>query len=480
MTAPLTLAVLPAVAARPEASGAQPDAAADSGDTNAFASALEVARRPADDGANKAKPQGNARAEDDSQVGGKADEAASSTDPAPPDLTGLLPGWPAPLVSVATGTTTAAPPASKARDRASDVAALLASDASSARESRRTDSVASVPIAAAGASVGVDAAFGAVAGSGVPVGSTQRGERREGKASSMPPALASFAATTPNTVAAQATPRVRSSTPEVLPVQPAARDIDAGAAVTRDDSARRESRVVDGASVGNTQRSERHDGHAATALTASATIAAAAPNSTAHETSTSNASAATDALPTQLAAAARGSDPSLAATLPALAGPAFAPRETIAAVAPALFEAHLAATLDSPTFAPALATQVKWLVHEGVQQARLSLNPAEMGPVAVQIVLDGTQARVDFSADMASTRAAIEASLPMLAAALHDSGLTLAGGGVFDGQARHGAQGQQQSGPAQPRADGAPTPAAGEKTATTAVRKARGLVDLVA
>jgi len=95
-------------------------------------------------------------------------------------------------------------------------------------------------------------------------------------------------------------------------------------------------------------------------------------------------------------------------------------------------------------------------------------------------VLDGTQARVDFSADMASTRAAIEASLPMLAAALHDSGLTLAGGGVFDGQARHGAQGQQQSGPAQPRADGAPTPAAGEKTATTAVRKARGLVDLVA
>ena len=63
-----------------------------------------------------------------------------------------------------------------------------------------------------------------------------------------------------------------------------------------------------------------------------------------------------------------------------------------------------------------------------------------MGPVTVKIVLDGNQARVDFSADMATTRSAIEASLPALAAALHDSGLTLTGGGVFDGQPRHGAQ----------------------------------------
>jgi flagellar hook-length control protein FliK len=53
-----------------------------------------------------------------------------------------------------------------------------------------------------------------------------------------------------------------------------------------------------------------------------------------------------------------------------------------------------------------------------------------MGPVSVQIVMDGTQARVDFGADMVATRQAIEAGLPELASALRDAGFTLAGGGV--------------------------------------------------
>jgi flagellar hook-length control protein FliK len=137
--------------------------------------------------------------------------------------------------------------------------------------------------------------------------------------------------------------------------------------------------------------------------------------------------------------------------------------------------------LDSPAFAPALATQVSWLVREGLHQARLSLNPAEMGPLAVKIVLDGTQARVDFSADLAATRAVIEASLPGLAAALHDSGLTLAGGSVFDGQARHGAQGERSdrgARPSHPAGAAAETP--GEASAATPIRAVRGLIDLVA
>ena len=145
---------------------------------------------------------------------------------------------------------------------------------------------------------------------------------------------------------------------------------------------------------------------------------------------------------------------------------------------PEPFEAHLAAALDTPAFAPALATQVKWLLREGVPLARLSLNPAELGPLTVQIVLDGTHARVDFSAEIASTRAAIEASLPTLAAALHDSGLTLAGGGVFDGQARQGAQGERS-----PRTHGSgpnATLPAPEPAPTLPLRAARGLVDLVA
>jgi hypothetical protein len=44
--------------------------------------------------------------------------------------------------------------------------------------------------------------------------------------------------------------------------------------------------------------------------------------------------------------------------------------------------------------------------------------------------MDGTQARIDFGADVAATRQAIEAGLPELASALRDAGYTLAGGGV--------------------------------------------------
>jgi flagellar hook-length control protein FliK len=98
--------------------------------------------------------------------------------------------------------------------------------------------------------------------------------------------------------------------------------------------------------------------------------------------------------------------------------------------------ATVPAPIDSPAFAPALATQVRWWANDGVQQAQLLLNPAEMGPVTVSILLEGRDARIDFSADLAATRGAIEAALPVLAAALDDSGLKLSGGGVHDGSAQ--------------------------------------------
>ena len=91
---------------------------------------------------------------------------------------------------------------------------------------------------------------------------------------------------------------------------------------------------------------------------------------------------------------------------------------------------NLPAPVQSPEFRELLGTQVSLLAKDGVQSAELHLNPAEMGPVSVQITLDGTQARVDFGADSAQTRQIIEAGLPELASALRDAGLTLSGGGV--------------------------------------------------
>ena len=90
----------------------------------------------------------------------------------------------------------------------------------------------------------------------------------------------------------------------------------------------------------------------------------------------------------------------------------------------------LATPVTAPEFPQALGVQLSVLARDGVQHAELHLNPAEMGPVSVQIVMDGTQARVDFGADLAATRQAIEAGLPELASALRDAGFTLTGGGV--------------------------------------------------
>lgn len=109
-----------------------------------------------------------------------------------------------------------------------------------------------------------------------------------------------------------------------------------------------------------------------------------------------------------------------AATAPPVPGQNAANPVTLALPTPA----------NAPEFPQALGVQVSVLARDGVQHAELHLNPAETGPVSVQIVLDGTQARVDFGADLAATRQAIEAGLPELAAALREAGLTLAGGGV--------------------------------------------------
>ncbi|MCE9657901.1 MAG: flagellar hook-length control protein FliK [Burkholderiales bacterium] len=104
--------------------------------------------------------------------------------------------------------------------------------------------------------------------------------------------------------------------------------------------------------------------------------------------------------------------------------------------------ASLPVPIDSPEFASALGVQVSVFVREGVQHAELHLNPAETGPVSIAITLEGTQARVEFGADLAATRQAIEDGLPALASALRDAGFTLAGGGV----AQHSRPGGGQAG----------------------------------
>lgn len=153
------------------------------------------------------------------------------------------------------------------------------------------------------------------------------------------------------------------------------------------------------------------------------------------------ARADTDALQTA-AASQPASEPAPAA--PAPASPSFAavlaqalPTPNAAAgAAPATTYAGVQAPVQSHAFAPELGARVSLLAVDGVQQAQLQLNPADMGPVTVQITVDGSQAQVSFHAAQAETRQALEQSLPDLAAALQGQGLTLAGGGVFQQASR--------------------------------------------
>ena len=93
--------------------------------------------------------------------------------------------------------------------------------------------------------------------------------------------------------------------------------------------------------------------------------------------------------------------------------------------------------------------QVSVLARDGVQEAQLHLNPAQMGPISIRIALDGNQAQVDFAVDSAATRAVLESGFPELASALREAGLTLTGGGVSE----HG-HGQPTTSPNHGRGDG--------------------------
>ncbi len=142
---------------------------------------------------------------------------------------------------------------------------------------------------------------------------------------------------------------------------------------------------------------------------------------------------------------------------------------------------HVKSELQGPGFAPEMAARLTVLTGAGVESAELHLNPADMGPVSVKITLDGQDAQVQFHAQHALTREVLERSLPELAAALRDAGLTLSGGGVFQQQqdARPDGQAQRSSAPGPGRDFGAAV-GAGDPAPVTLRRTQVGVLDMYA
>ena len=122
---------------------------------------------------------------------------------------------------------------------------------------------------------------------------------------------------------------------------------------------------------------------------------------------------------------------------------------------PAAATATVSTAVGDPGFHEALATQVSVFARGGLSKAELHLNPAELGPVSVQITMNGDQARVDFGADRAQTRQVIEAGWAELATSLQDAGFTLSGGGVSEQAGRQASQAEaaRPSGRAERSAD---------------------------
>jgi flagellar hook-length control protein FliK len=138
----------------------------------------------------------------------------------------------------------------------------------------------------------------------------------------------------------------------------------------------------------------------------------------------------------------------------------------------------VAVPLDSDGFAPALGARLAVLARDGIEQARLNVHPAELGPIAVRLALEGAQVRVDMSAEFQATRQALEQALPALAGALRESGFTLAGGGVFQQAPQdQGAQGRSSAvAPFDARDSDGSEPA----SSSVSLRPVHGLVDVFA
>ena len=171
------------------------------------------------------------------------------------------------------------------------------------------------------------------------------------------------------------------------------------------------------------------------------------------------------------------------ATATALPAPAPVLSAAVGANAPTAAEARLQASPGSAEFAPALGAQLNVFLRDGVQHARLQLHPAELGPLTVQIQLDGATAQVRLAAEHPLTRQALEQAMPTLASSLRESGLTLTGGGVFE-QPAHPQPQQDDHAAAGGRAaqgrDARDTPAPAEAAPLRAAIARRGVVDLVA
>ncbi len=99
--------------------------------------------------------------------------------------------------------------------------------------------------------------------------------------------------------------------------------------------------------------------------------------------------------------------------------------------------------VHEPRFADAFAERITWMLREDLQVAELTLHPQELGPVRIELALDGDAATIGVVAAQAETRGAIEQALPRLRELLAQQGVQLGGASVDSGAQRHAGDGSR-------------------------------------
>jgi flagellar hook-length control protein FliK len=94
---------------------------------------------------------------------------------------------------------------------------------------------------------------------------------------------------------------------------------------------------------------------------------------------------------------------------------------TDAAPAPTM---RVNADVDSAEFPQSLADRVSFMVDNSWSNAKLQVNPPQLGPIELQIAVQGDHAQVMMSTHSALTRDALESSVPKLREMLNSQGFT--------------------------------------------------------
>jgi flagellar hook-length control protein FliK len=89
-------------------------------------------------------------------------------------------------------------------------------------------------------------------------------------------------------------------------------------------------------------------------------------------------------------------------------------------------------SLQSKAWNQVLSSRVVWMATEGLQQAALKLNPANLGPVEVRLRVQNEQVNVTFIAQNPATRDALEQALPRLRESFVENGMALTHADVSD------------------------------------------------